>query len=380
MKNYNTAVICIVAAFLVSCGGNVRISGVVSGAPHDTLAVKLLDINSWSVPDTIETDASGRFAYRMDIAKGQPEFVYLFRGETKIASLLLHKGDRVRVEADTSGNYSVEGSEESVRLQEVERSFSAFLSEMRRTYARSEGASEAELEEINRELSRQYTDYYRKAVKYVASNPYSLTVVPVFFQKVNDGFPVFSRPTDALQFRVICDSLKTVYPDSKYVKSLEKEAARRLDAMKLSDRIASAESASFPDLELPSINGRKVKLSEVDAKVILVHFWAPSQTGQVLFNTESLKPLYDEYHKSGFEIYSVAVDTDKAAWATIVKNQGLEWINVCDGLGTMSPSLTLYNVGGLPVSFLISDGEMVTLDVADDASLRKFIAGKLKRR
>ena len=92
-----------------------------------------------------------------------------------------------------------------------------------------------------------------------------------------------------------------------------------------------------------------------------------------MFNLDVLKPLYKKYHPKGLEIYQVALDTDKAGWARTVKDQGLEWINVCDGLGTDSSSILLYNLGALPVSFIISGGELVDGQFSDEASLRKLL-------
>ena len=62
-------------------------------------------------------------------------------------------------------------------------------------------------------------------MKYVITNSKSLTVIPVFYQYVGEGFPVFSQESDAIVFNSVLDSLKTVYPESKYVKALEAEAA-----------------------------------------------------------------------------------------------------------------------------------------------------------
>ena len=97
-----------------------------------------------------------------------------------------------------------------------------------------------------------------------------------------------------------------------------------------------------------------------------------------MFNLDVLKPVYDDYHKKGFEIYQVALDTDKAGWANVLKEQNLPWINVCDGLGAGSPYVLLYNIGALPSTFIIADGELVDGEVMDEKSFRKLLDKKLK--
>ena len=174
-----------------------RIDGTLTDAPDRQVIVKLLDINNYKVLDSVKTDAAGRYSYKVPVQKGQPEFVYLYYGDTKISSLLLQEGDEVKVVTDTLGRGSVVGSVESERLQEVERKFAEFL-------------REAEQAEDNAAFRRSYIQYYREAVKYVMNNPHSLTVVPVLFQNVNPDLPVFSQTTDALHFRNALDSLSAV--------------------------------------------------------------------------------------------------------------------------------------------------------------------------
>ena len=77
-----------------ACTNIAKIEGVID-APSSEVVVKLLDMNRYSVLDTVATDAEGRFAYKVDIEKGQPEFVYIFHKDTKVASLLLEAGDEI---------------------------------------------------------------------------------------------------------------------------------------------------------------------------------------------------------------------------------------------------------------------------------------------
>ena len=171
----------------------------------------------------------------------------------------------------------------------------------------------------------------------------------------------------------MADSLELVYPESRYVKALRKEADQRYRYLELQAQIDNAQEVSYVDIELPNVNGEKLKLSEVDSKVVLVYFWNAADASQKMFNQDVLKPLYADYHKRGVEIFQVSLDVDKAVWANSVKDQELPWISVCDSRGAMSPYVGLYNVEVTPSMFILHDGELVDGEIVDEKSLRRLL-------
>lgn len=352
------------AMLLAACSPKARIDCTVADAPLSDIELRLLDVNVYKVLDTVQTDASGQFRYALEVQEGQPEFVYLFRGPARLASLLLSAGETAVVTADTLGNYSVEGSPESARLAEVEKSMAAFARKMN---------SDAPA----RELSAAYIAYYRECTRYVMQNAGSLTVVPVLFQQLDENSPVFSQHTDAILFRHVVDTLKTVYPESRYVKGLEKETVRRENAMKMESLLQSAVAAGYPNLVLPDVNGQKVQLSSLDSKAVLLHFWDSSDAAQKMFNLDKLLPLYNRWSGRGLQIYAVDVNPDKAEWASVMKSQNLPWINVNDGLGAASSAVMLYNVGAVPASFLLAGGELAAT-VSGEKALEQELLRILK--
>ena len=364
---------------LVSCGGNARIDGTVADAASSEVIVKLLNSNRYEVLDTVRTDASGHFSYKVDVAEGQPEFIYVFYKDKKIASLLLEAGDKVSVTSDTLGRYSVEGSEESVKLSEVEKAYAAALKEFEAIARKMEAASgQAEYEQLAKDMTKVYVAYYRDRVKYVMENSQSLTVIPVFYQTLGENLPLFYQNTDAILFRNAADSLEAVYPDSKYVKALRKDAELRFGYLELQERLLDAEEIGYPEIELPGLDGKMIKLSDMDSRVVIVCFWSAAQAQQNMFNIEFFKPLYEQYHKKGLDIYQVSLDVDKTLWAPTVKGQNLPWTNVCDSRGAQSPYVSLCNLSAIPAAFIIADGELVDGKVVDEASLKKLLNDLLK--
>ena len=202
------------------------------------------------------------------------------------------------------------------------------------------------------EINKEYVSHYRNSTRFVLSNSKSLAVIPVLYENIQGATYTFGGVNDALVFRSVCDSLKTVYPDSKYVKALESETVRREQLFSLQNRIASAGERAYPALSMPSVTGETAELDSLDAKVKLLWFWDAREASHKIFNLDVLKPLYEQYKSKGLGIYAVCVDPDKAEWAQVVKSQELPWVNVNDGLGTASRSLFLYNVQRVPCCLL----------------------------
>ena len=381
MSRFSRTIIFAAAAMMAAaCGSKATIEGNIADAPSSDVVVKLLNINRYEVLDTVKTDVSGNFAYKMDVAEGQPEFVYLFHNETKVASLLLEAGDKVTVKADTLGNYTVEGSAESQKLAEVEKAYAAAYEKLAALAESLETADAKEAEAIRAAVGKEYVSYYRECVRYIMTNSRSLTVIPVLYQNFGYELPVFGQGTDALHYRNAADTLEMVYPDSKYVKALRAEADKRISYLDVAARLTAAPVIGYPEIELPDLKGNKVKLSDVESKskVTMIFFWNSSDDSQKMFNIDVLKSVYADYHKRGFEIYQVAIDPDKAIWAKVVKEQALPWVNVCDGLGVQSPYVLTYNLAMLPAAYLICDGELVDGQVIDEKSLRKLLNQLLK--
>ena len=366
MKSFKLLLLAALA--VVACGkNNARLSGTVADAPESSLVLKVLDVNTLQTIDTLKTNAAGEFSCKVEVE--DPAFVYLFYGDRQIASLLLQQGDKVTVETDTLGAYRTSGSEECVRLQKVENAYNAFMRDLA-AIIRTEPAPDAA-------LSRRYVEYYRDRVNYVMQNSHSLTSVPVLFQQINDDLSVFNSNTDGFIMNAVADSLSTVYPESRWVKALRKEGERRLNMIKLADRISQAPEIGYFDIDLPGMEGKNIKLSDVEEKVTMVYFWA-STAEQKMFNISALLPLYEEFHAKGLEIYSVCLDTDKTTWATAVRNQKLPWVNVCDTRGAYSPYVESYGVTTLPMVWVIKNGIIDPASgIKDAASMRAYLKKNL---
>ena len=111
-----------------------------------------------------------------------------------------------------------------------------------------------------------------------------------------------------------------------------------------------------------TLDGEEVRLEDVlkENEYTLVEFWA-SWCGPCIAEIPYLKDAYAKYRDKGFEILSVNLDEDPAAWETAsVEEYDIPWVNVCDGEAFDSTIAKLYRVKAIPANYLItSDGKRV---------------------
>ncbi|MDR3181008.1 MAG: TlpA family protein disulfide reductase [Prevotellaceae bacterium] len=358
------------------------ISGCID-APNTRISILQLNATTQLLLDTLRTDASGCFKYTMKFKQDEPAFVLIKTDSLQVATLLVEKGERVKLTANPKKqSYQVEGSESSLLLQELNATFqqSVFrFDSLNHALKKQEGDKNYETiyKQINLELGKVYVKQKRDALRFIYNHPASFASIAALYQKYPTGLPVFAAENDALYFKKLYDTLQPLYPQSEYIVVLREEYERRMNAMTMQTMMESVSEIDFPDLELPDANAKKIKLSALKGKVILVYFWTSTSTAQRMENNE-LRRWYDKYAAKGFEIYQVALDTDKPSWAKLVREQNNPWINVCDGFGTYSQAAKLYNVATLPSGFLIDKQGQIVAGQLSGKELEKKLATLIK--
>ena len=383
MSKVSKLLLLVVASIaLVSCGGSdapskVKIQGTIAGAPSSKVILEKFGIGGSVIIDSLMTDSKGNFVYELDVEAGDPQILYVHGAEEPVA-LLLESGNNVSFTVDADGNVGINGSEESVKLTQLEKEYRSVMTSITDLSNMIDSTSSQQyVEDVLKKINAEYVNYHKSSVKYVTENMSSMTSVPVLYRYVGDA-PLFSKPEDAIKFSMVADSLLAAYPSSKLAMDMREDADRRVSSWQVAEMVKNTEPQGYYDIELPGLDGEKKKLSDLDAKVILLCFWTASDGAQNRFNVDVLKPLYEKYHEKGFDIYQVSLDVDKTLWATTVLGQKLPWTNVCDKNGVYSEHALKYNLETLPYSFIISDDELVYGGIVDKASYEELLDELLK--
>lgn len=369
----------VLLALLSSCTSSSSIDiNMYGGKDSTAIVVSKLAVNKLKAVDTLYLK-KGHADISLKVNENSPEFIYLESENGKRVSVLLSKGENVSVELDSNGELlNIQGSPESLLLQEVEAAQQTFRMAFDSLSVALNNAVElgdqAARTRINKELGAMYVAYKQKAIKYIYAHPKSMTVIPVIFHNVAENLPLFSEYSDAILFERVYDSLRTKFSGSPYLVSLMSEIEKRKNLLQVETFLSNAERTDFPEIILPDVNSQQQHLSALQGNVILLSFWDPQNDGMKLYNND-LIPIYEKYHSKGFQIYQVAITSDKTDWAIYLKGKPLPWISVCDIANDNSYAAAIYNVSELPSLFLIAkDGTIVSKNIFDIKALEKEIA------
>jgi Peroxiredoxin len=363
------------ALFFTSCGKDSQavIEGNLPGLTDTRLLIQRLDLSRMTVVDSVFINSKGHFSKRLTLSQASPEFYYIGQEDgTSLASLLLSAGDKLSLSMDPgSKKITVTGSEDTRLLHEAE----AVMTVAKHRYdslitlyiAAGEGSERAR--ELNYELGRLYVKQKQSAIRFVMEHAKSMASVHVLYSGITEELPLFAELVDMVYFRQLHDSLQPLYPKSRYVAALKNEYEARQRNLGFTEKLSMVKELAYPDLVLPNVKAEPVQLSSLQGKVILLSFWVSQDVQQRLMNQE-LMEVYKQYASKGLEIYQVALDTDKTAWAKAISDQALPWISVCDGRGANSVAVTSYVVTQVPSNFLIDkEGNIVGRDL-DLATLK----------
>ncbi len=155
------------------------------------------------------------------------------------------------------------------------------------------------------------------------------------------------------------------YPDHPWVKEL----AYHLRP----ENLPVLEGEPMPDFHLPTADGEPLQLKDIQAKLILVDFWASWCAPCRKEIRTTLLPLYARYHSAGFEILGISIDSDKHSWINAIQKDGATWPQVSDLQGDASPVRQSLKFDTIPACYLLDEhGRLLARNLHGEA-LEDFV-------
>lgn len=332
------------------------------------------------VVDSVKVNADGSFRlnvkksasglYHLDILKWQSA---AFWSDSDV-SIIARGYDTARTKSKNSGFVQVESKSSGTRLintamyqkfvadQEMELLNSEILAArnyMKKdtswfTYLRTNG------------LIRQKADFETLRLKQlITANPGNPASVYLLGMLSTDKDPGF--------FTAQLDKLMAQFPQLEEARQLKKEFLAQ-SAIKN----ALKKGSVIPHFAYNDPSGNPVDLNSFKGKYVLIDFWA-SWCGPCRKAIPEVKALYKMYKESGFEVLSVSVDTDNAAWRKAMAEEDMPWSQVLSP--DKNKTMDTFMIIGIPTLYLVDrEGKIVEKYTGFSAKLKTQLAEIFKEK
>lgn len=139
----------------------------------------------------------------------------------------------------------------------------------------------------------------------------------------------------------------------KYSENLTEKGLQNFYAEELNKIISARKNIEMNKLahiSLPDKQGKNINISDINAKYIIINFWA-SWCGPCRAKNSQLQKIYVVYKNKGLEIVSISVDLSRQAWLNASSADKINWINLHAAEGFQDRTSVFYNVTSVPRTF-----------------------------
>ncbi|NLR91346.1 redoxin domain-containing protein [Flammeovirga agarivorans] len=361
MKTFKYSLILLLALFAISCGSSkendtkaeypakISISGQLEGIEKGAKVILYSIENVGGKRNVAETtvDEKGKFSFDYTVPKIG---LYTINIDNQAEEILVLEDKDLSVSSAPVG-YEISGSRENELLHGLKEMYDKYSEEgskLQQEYASSENKEEV-IKKIKAMQDAQKAELQQKLKKF--DGAYVSLVVLNFLNDKEAYFDVINETVEKLEKN---------FPDDQLVK----EVSKSIDAIK-----ATRIGAMATEINLPSVEGKNIALSDFKGNYVMIDFWASWCRPCRMENPNVLR-AYNKYKSKGFEVYGVSIDQDQNAWKQAIQIDHISWTQVHD---TNNEAAKAYGVESIPFTLLLDkEGKIIAKNLRGNALEEKL--------
>jgi len=343
------------------------VHGNVKNKKQDYIYISRVNVNTPLLIDSSKVSRKGNFSFRIEAT--DPDFYQVGYSANDFITLLCEPGEKIKINFN-SGNlykdYEVEGSQGSELIQMLDLRLietKVKIDSIAPLYEKAlkEPGSEEKASLLEQELKELMKAQRKFNIEFIINNINSLAAIKALYQRLNNQTYVLYDARDLQYLKIVSDSLKKYYPESNHTRALVSDFEKEMN--QIYSRQLEQMSKTLPetklDPHLSDINGKKIALSSLRGKYVLLAFWS-AESRECITENLQLKEYYRMFRNKGFEIYQISLDKDEKVWKSAVQFDELPWINTREDDPDNPLNARLFNVKSLPANYLFDpEGKII---------------------
>ncbi len=357
----NKFLIAIAALLIAACQpSSYTITGAIEGVEGKVFLHNLVNGRPSPV-DTAEI-VDGKFTFTGTIEEPQLYLIFAENNNNPIVFFGENANIEIKGEAETFHNAVVSGS----KITDVYNNFTKEMpgkeriNEINREFQQASTSGNTEMQQALRteatELMEEQKAYF---INFIKTNTNSIVSAYMAIQAAGEF--------ELEEFKTLIAELEENIGTSQYINELKEilTAREKTEASQQATKIG----AIAPDFTLESVDGKKVALSSLKGKYLFVDFWA-SWCRPCREENPNVVKAYNKYAEKGFDVLSVSLDKDSAAWKKAIADDKLTWTQLIDATGDVA---TTYGITGIPHTLLLDkEGKIIAKNLRGNALEEKL--------
>jgi peroxiredoxin len=319
------------------------------------------------IVDSAEVDKNGKYVLTAELGEASRFNLRLDQNEYPLTSII---NDTTKITVDIKMNkassafaesYEVKGAEANRQLTDFIHNINDglqkifWISRETDSLSRTNNPPDSLMNALfvkRTEEAKKINDLFFEAIN--RSNNPALTMFELGYYQTaanNPGYKIQALSNDVVS--QIVNDITLKFPGHQGVAAIK----RSFDAQMQKTKGFVGKLA--PEIILPDVNGKEVKLSSFKGKYVLVDFWA-SWCAPCRRESPFLVQAYNKFRNKNFTILGVSLDDSKEEWINAIQNDGLAWTQISDLKEMNGKAVSLYRIEAIPFNVLVDpEGKII---------------------